>query len=190
MKRRLFILTLLCIFSICAIYSYTVSANLSENLIRLHIVANSNSDFDQKIKLMVRNEIIAGTKSVPTPEFAEKTARHILEKSGIDYGARAEFSQSFVPEKRYKNIRLPQGNYTCLKVILGEGKGENWWCIAYPPLCFCEDVFGEMSDSSLALLENRLSHESFCAIVDNGDVNLKFWVVEKFQELRKYLDNL
>lgn len=188
MKHRLFILTLLCIFAISALYSYTVYANLSENLIRLHIVANSNSDFDQKVKLMVRDEIIASANSVPTPEYAEKIARHILEKSGIDYGARAEFSQSFVPKKQYKNICLPEGNYTCLKVILGEGKGENWWCIAYPPLCFCEEVFGEMTDSSLALLENRLSRESFRAIVDNGEVNLRFWVVEKFQELRKYMD--
>ena len=190
MKRYLIFLTLLCVFSLSALYSYTIYENLSENILRLHIVANSNSDYDQRIKLMVRDEIIKSTKSLPQPQTATDTAQSTLYKLGVGYGANATFERCFVPEKEYKNIRLPEGEYTCLKVILGEGKGENWWCIAYPPLCFCEEVFGEMTDSSMALLENRLDAESFRAIVKSGNVNFRFRIVEDFQKLKTYLNNL
>ena len=189
MKRYIFILLLLCVFSLSALYSYTVYANLSENLIRLHIVANSNSEADQSIKLMVRDKIIASTNSVPNPEAATAIAQDVLKNCGIGYDAKASFEECYVPEKSYKNIRLPEGYYTCLKVILGDGAGENWWCIAYPPLCFCEEIFGEMTDASMALLENRLSDDSFRTIVKNGDVNFRFRIVEEFQKLRNSLSN-
>ena len=188
MKRNLVFLTLLCIFSLSALYSYTVYENLSENLLRLHIVANSNSDYDQRIKLMVRDEIIKSTKSLPQPQTAMDTANNVLDRLGADYGAKASFEWSFVPAKEYKNVRLPEGEYTCLKVILGEGLGENWWCIAYPPLCFCEEVFGEMTPASMALLENRLDAESFRTIVNSGNVNFRFRIVEDFQKLKTYLE--
>ena len=95
-----------------------------------------------------------------------------------------------MPEKEYKNIRLPEGKYTCLKVVLGEGMGENWWCIAYPPLCFCEEVFGEMTESSMELLENRLSPESFRAIVKDGNINFRFRIVEEFQKFKVYIKKM
>lgn len=190
MKRHLVFLTLLCIFSLSALYSCTVYENLSENLVRMHIVANSNSDYDQSIKLMVRDEIIKNTSSVPNPQQALDTAENVLSRLGADYDAKTSFERCFVPEKEYKNVRLPEGEYTCLKVVLGEGRGENWWCIAYPPLCFCEEVFGEMTESSMALLENRLDAESLRAIVNSGNVNFRFRIVEDFQKLKTYLNNL
>lgn len=184
MKRYLFIPLFLCIFSLSALYSYSVYANLSENLIRLHIIANSDSATDQAVKLAVRDEIIVSTNDMPDVEDINTIAKNVLKNYNMPYGAVTTFEDSFIPEKEYKNIRLPEGEYTCIKVILGDGGGKNWWCIAYPPLCFCEEVFGEMTDASMALLENRLSAESFRTIVKNGDVNLRFRLVEEFQKLR------
>ena len=190
MKRLLTFLIFVCTFSIFALYSNTIQASLSENLLRLHIVANSNSAYDQEVKLIVRDEIIKNTSSLPEPRLAADSAQGVLRKLGVDYGASASLERCFVPEKEYKNLRLPEGTYTCLKVVLGEGKGENWWCIAYPPLCFCEEVFGEMTENSMALLENRLDRESLRTIVKNGDVNFRFWIVEEFQRLKTYVQSL
>lgn len=190
MKRFcLFLLSLLCVVSLGAVYAYGVQANLSEGLLRLHIIANSNSDSDQSIKLAVRDEITSGSKSVSELSQIDASARLTLSRLGAEYGVRTELERTYVPEKEYKNIRLPEGMYTCVKVILGEGQGENWWCIAYPPLCFTEEVFGEMTAEAEALLKNRLDEESFRAIVKNGDVNLRFWVLEEFQKLKALLSD-
>ena len=89
-----------------------------------------------------------------------------------------------MPEKEYKNIRLPEGIYDCIKVVLGEGKGENWWCIAYPPLCFTEEVFGEMSPDAKKQLTDTLSKETLDTIIKNNDINFRFKIVEIIQKLR------
>lgn len=190
MKRFcLFLLSLLCAASLGAVYAYGVQANLSEGLLRMHIIANSNSDADQSIKLAVRDEITSGSESVSDLAQIDAAARLALSRFDAEYGVHTELERTYVPEKEYKNIRLPEGMYTCVKVILGEGQGENWWCIAYPPLCFTEEVFGEMTAEAEALLKNRLDEESFRAIVKNGDVNLRFWILEEFQKLKALLSD-
>lgn len=190
MKRFcLFLLSLLCTVSFGAVYAYGVQADLSNGLLRMHIISNSNSDADQSIKLAVRDEITSESDSVSDLSEINSSARLVLSRLGAEYGVRTELERTYVPEKEYKNIRLPEGIYTCVKVILGEGQGENWWCIAYPPLCFTEEVFGEMSAEAEALLKNRLDEESFRAIVKNGDVNLRFWILEEFQKLKVLLSD-
>lgn len=183
----LFLLSLLCAAAFGAVYAYGVQADLSEGLLRMHIIANSNSDADQSIKFAVRDEITGSSDSVSDLSKINSSANLALSRLGAEYGARTELERTYVPEKEYKNIRLPEGMYTCVKVILGEGQGENWWCIAYPPLCFTEEVFGEMTAEAEALLKNQLDEESFRAIVKNGDVNLRFWVLEEFQKLKSLL---
>lgn len=182
-KTGLFVLTILCFMSLGAVYSESVQGDLSENLLRMHIIANSNSEYDQKIKLLVRDEITSGNE-FPDAERINETAMRTLEKYGAEYGVKTEYVDCFVPEKEYKNICLPEGEYSCIRVVLGEGLGENWWCIAYPPLCFSEAAAGELSESARTLLEGRLDAESLRAVIKNGDVNMRFWVVEEFQRIK------
>jgi stage II sporulation protein R len=72
----------------------------------------------------------------------------------MNYGAKATYENSYVPTKEYKSVLLPQGYYNCLKVVLGDGVGENWWCIAYPPLCYTESMFGDLSENGIEELSS------------------------------------
>ena len=187
---KYFVLLLMSIFSLSAIscvYADDIRTDLSENLLRLHVIANSNSKEDQDIKLMVRDEILKATSSDPDKTEIDKVVNKTLENLGADYKGKTSIVRTFVPEQEYKSIRLPEGVYNCINVVLGNGKGENWWCIAYPPLCFTEEVFGELSENGKLLLENRLSKESFRAIIYNGNVNIRFKLVDEFLKLKNRL---
>jgi len=126
--------------------------------IRLHVIANSDSSYDQALKLMVRDSIVerltpvlSNVKDVKEataivhdliPEL-EKTSAGIVAQAG--YGAHAQYGVFDFPEKTYGSIVFPAGNYQALRLVLGEGKGHNWWCVLFPPLCFVEQA-GELED--------------------------------------------
>lgn len=184
-KTGIFIMFLLCLFSLEMVESEQIQENLRENLLRLHIIANSNSGKDQKVKLEVRDELLKAG-SYDTAEL-EKTANETLSALDAGYGARVSYKKRYVPQKTYKNIALPEGVYTCIDVVLGNGAGENWWCVAYPPLCFTEAVMGDMSEEAKKELKKRLSEESLRTILKDEKINYKFKIVEDFQKIMKFL---
>ncbi|MGI6686007.1 MAG: stage II sporulation protein R [Bacillota bacterium] len=123
------------------------------NLIRLHVIANSDSPYDQKIKLLVRDEIIkkmapylkdvktvTEARSVTLKQLPEikKSADNCLASLGEVYDASVELGGFTFPAKAYGDLVLPAGKYEAVRVVLGEGKGRNWWCVLYPPLCFID----------------------------------------------------
>ena len=100
---------------------------LADQVIRLHVIANSDSPEDQALKLEVRDQ-------EHLPELAAAGQR-VLEERGCDYAVRAELTETWFPTKEYEDFALPAGEYTALRVVIGEGAGQNWWCVAFPPLC-------------------------------------------------------
>lgn len=184
-KAGLFIIFLLCLFGLEMVKSEQIQENLQENLLRLHIIANSNSEKDQQIKLKIRDKLL-DLGSLDRDNL-DKEANAELLKLDAGYGAKVCYEKRYVPQKSYKNIALPEGIYTCLDVVLGRGEGENWWCIAYPPLCFTETVTGEMSEEAKMELAARLSTESLSTILKNETVTYKFKIVEDFQKIKKFL---
>lgn len=187
---KYFYLVLITVFSllgISGVYADNIQTDLSENLLRLHVIANSDSAKDQEIKLKVRDEILKLSLDTPNKTQLDAVVNDTLLGLGADYGGETKIVRRFVPEKEYKSIRLPEGVYNCINVVLGEGKGENWWCVAYPPLCFTEEVFGELSEEGRLLLENNLSQESFRAILYDGKVNIRFKIVDEFLKLKERL---
>jgi len=124
-----------------------------DHLIRLHVIANSDSVYDQKVKLLVRDEIIKYLapffRTVQTDQAAREAVRKqlpsIVERAnqrlnslGTGYTVCAQFGRFDFPTKAYGDLILPSGNYEAVRVVLGEGKGKNWWCVLYPPLCFID----------------------------------------------------
>lgn len=120
---------------------------------RLHVIANSDSDEDQQIKLQVRDALLDATKTgiiecenanqaqeyiEENLEIIEKTANETLAESGFDYSAKAEVGRFHFPEKTYQDVTYPEGDYQALEVTLGSGEGHNWWCVMFPPLCLTE----------------------------------------------------
>ena len=173
------LLALTVTFAITA-YTTSVSTDLKNGLIRLHVIANSNTETDQSIKLNVRDEILKNLPPNLPPDTAAQYCAHIandtLKSGNIPYTATAQFTTAHFPKKQYRELTLPQGNYRAVRVILGEGKGENWWCVLYPPVCMA-DVNGEtMSEKARSELKNSLNDETYEIITNKPE--LKFRVVE------------
>lgn len=123
------------------------------DLIRLHVIANSDSDEDQALKLKVRDAVIEYLQKQDdlhtvddTREYLEanlgsleKISEGIIAANGRDYSAHAKLGVRYIPEKTYGDITFPAGNYEALNITLGDGKGENWWCVLFPPLCLLDE---------------------------------------------------
>ena len=193
MKKIFLTLAIFILFTmLSASYSQQLMKDLNENIIRLHILAQSNSEYDQKIKLEVRNEILKAVKDIDiknSSEFlstAQNTANRYLNENNISYRAKAIKGKFHFPQKTYNNITLPSGEYNGIRIVLGEGKGENWWCIMYPPLCVTQS--GELNtDKNTELkLKDSLSSDTYELITnDSKKIKLKFKTVEFFNKLIK-----
>lgn len=170
------------------VYSDSVSADIADNVVRLHIIANSDSDEDQRIKLMVRDAVIRAQKRGDITALADvaEIAGEVLVDNGYGYGAIVSKGKYYFPTKSYKNIQLPAGMYNAVRITLGEGIGRNWWCVMYPPLCFTEDCFGEMSEDGLDILTESITKESADIITGDGvQIEMKFKIVETIQKIRE-----
>lgn len=129
---------------------------IEKNVLRLHITANSDSAADQELKLKVRDEVLKATSDIfekaenadDAAALAEsninlitETANKVIAESGFDYGASAAVATVYFPTKEYEgNIKLPAGEYRALRIALGSGKGKNWWCVMFPPVCLSGSI--------------------------------------------------
>lgn len=170
----------------------TLNEELSDKILRMHIIANSDSDDDQDVKLKVRNAVVTwiseNMDSASTKEEAIRfinehaaeitmVANTILAENGYDYKATCSVEISHFPGKVYGDFYLPAGDYDAVKIVLGEGMGQNWWCMAFPALCLFgnaeyEDESGKRE--SYPLFEVVLDDEEYEEIqVDNVKIDFK-----------------
>ena len=194
-KKTLMLIVIFDIIIVGFIWANTITNELSGELLRLHIISNSNSQEDTKIKLSVRDEvikIIRDTKYQNKKEViddlkkTENKVKDYLKKNGINYGCRIDFLKASFPAKRYNNILMPSGRYECIKVVLGEGAGENWWCIAYPPLCFTQTVSGYLNDEGERQLSDKLSQETFSIIhADTAEYKIRFKTIDVINSIKE-----
>lgn len=178
------------VFVISIVYYISLYNDISKNLVRLHVISNSNSNEDIGVKFMVRDNILDDVREKinisskredvlkALPEF-EKSANNLLEKAEVDYGAMVVYGETDIPRKEYNGIVLPAGDYKAIKVILGEGKGENWWCVAYPPLCFTESVMGGISKEGEEILKVSMDYNSYKMITSDVKYELKIIEIAK-----------
>lgn len=153
-KKCVIALILVIFMGFMLFYTYAGDVqNENEGIIRLHVIANSNDIDDQRLKLKVRDAIIAYmedqedlTTLDQTRDFLrgdldrlETIANGIIASDGCDYTAKADIGVRYIPEKTYGDITFPAGNYEALNITLGDGEGENWWCVLFPPLCLLDE---------------------------------------------------
>ena len=175
MKKTFFIFAMLVIFMV-SLYSYAnvIASELEDNIIRLHILAKSNSDEDQKIKLAVRDAVINAVDDIPatnTDDFlriSEAAANEYLTINNIPYRAKAQYGTFTFPRKEYGKITLPYGRYRGVRILLDDGNGENWWCVMYPPLCITEK-----SEDASETLKKSLNRETYELITKKPEVRFK-----------------
>ena len=137
----------------------SVSAYCDANSIfRLHIIANSNSAEDQAVKLKVRDAVLEyeaeNLDAVSAAKTREELMAHgaelleiiegVLRSNGFDYGAQMLVGTFPFPDREYNGVLYPAGDYDAFRVILGDGAGENWWCVMFPPLCILKSDNGKI----------------------------------------------
>ena len=166
--------------------------DIQKNVLRLHIIANSDSDSDQMLKLKVRDEILRYSDEIFGQsdniseaeqnlngkfEMIEEIADRVIRENGFSYTAKAELVNMDFDEKIYDDITMPSGNYDALRITLGQAQGHNWWCVMYPPLCLPVEGVAEeyFTDEEADILYNPEKYE------------IKFKCVEIFDKFKNKL---
>lgn len=192
---RLFIKSACIAFVLTVIYSVIpFEANCSEisnDVFRLHIIANSDSVADQNLKLKVRDEVLQYTYSLfdnaKSKEEAESVISDNLQKisnvaftevldNGYDYEVKAEITNMYFSTRYYENYTLPSGEYDALRITIGSGKGKNWWCVMYPSICISS--VEEQDEKAKETFDDQQYD-----IVKNEQYQYKFKVVEIFEKI-------
>lgn len=183
-------------------YSENVNRDLADNLIRLHVIANSDSPADQALKRNVRDVILSymneqlkaskdinRTRAIINEKMDEiiRLSTEELRRNGSGYGVQASFGSYPFPTKAYGDVTLPAGKYQALRVVIGKGEGANWWCVLFPPLCFVDVTHGAVPDQVKDELRQALTSEEY-QLITTADadseipIKIKFKVVEIFQD--------
>lgn len=198
-KNSLILIFLLFLYITISAISYVnaVSNNISDSVFRLHVIANSDSEEDQNLKYKVRDNLIeymntlcstAKTKeeaiSIANMHLNDftKIAEDTIKENGFSYPVKVEIGNFSFPTKNYGDVSIPAGYYDALRVNIGNSKGQNWWCVMFPPLCFVNISTGIVPDESKQLLKEELDDEEFSIITnkDDNNINFKFALIEWF----------
>lgn len=212
-KIMLFILMLMTTLGLMANCIYTEASKIDafsdgykEKLIRFHVLANSDSEEDQALKLKVRDDVIdylqpklKTSKSIKESEkiiLEEKSnliniCENTIRENGYNYDVDIDLGYSKFPTKQYSSVVLPAGEYKSLKILIGNGQGKNWWCVMFPPLCFVDEQNNVIDKETDQKLREVLTQEEYELIVekDNTKVNnleIKFKIVEIIQKLLNF----
>lgn len=174
-------------------------AGLADSLVRLHVLANSDSEEDQALKLKVRDGVLeqAGQllEQTDTLEQArqvladnltllEQTGQAVVDREGYDYPVSVSLERTWFPTKEYEDFALPAGTYQALRVVIGQGEGQNWWCVVFPPLCL-----GSATESAAELaLESGVSDQQVALMTGSSQgYVIKFKALELWDGLKQLL---
>ena len=175
-----------------------MAARIAPEILRFHVLANSDSDEDQQLKLRVRtllldsiyeklgeNASLDDTKEYVLANKDSLEAEDYMKAEGYDYPAHMEVTECYFPTKTYGDMVFPCGTYDAVRVEIGKGKGHNWWCVLYPPLCFVDSTYAVVPDSSREILRESLDAADYQALLKKQpEVHIR--IRSKFLEL---LDN-
>lgn len=191
--------SLLLALILAVLFSFTGFAagceDIPNHVLRLHVLANSDSRQDQALKLKVRDRILAvsagmmnGVRSrseaekavgARLPEF-QKAAEDEIRSQGFDYPVSVQMSKTYFPTRQYGIVTLPAGDYDALRVVIGSGKGHNWWCVLFPPLCL-------PAAENTEELKDVLNQDELSIVEGNGGYQVKFKSVELFEQFEDWM---
>lgn len=171
---------------------------IAEEILRLHVIANSDSSKDQELKMKVKEEVVSYvsnlTKACDNVEQVRKLvsahtqdiaslAENTICREGYDYPADAEVTECYFPVKTYGEAVFPAGYYQALRVKIGKAEGKNWWCVLYPNLCFVDTAYGVLEEEQKEELKKVLTREEYESIftADSEDIEIRFGLWDWFQ---------
>lgn len=211
---KTYILSLILVILMVSAVSYDYSKNatkaaviegISDSLIRFHVIANSDSDEDQELKLKVRDEILGKMNTVlkdsknieetrtllyENMDNIKEISEKVIDKYNYDYEIDVKLKMEQFPLKTYGDIILPPGEYEALIVRIGEAKGKNWWCVMFPPLCFVDVTHGVVPEETKETLKTVLTDEEYNSVVmtdteKNMPIKIRFKFLEWFNFNKK-----
>lgn len=170
--------------------------SIASKILRFHVLANSDSVEDQAVKEEVRDAV--GAYLQPLLEEAEnleetkriignniraieEVSKETLKANGYDYEVTARITRTDFPEKSYGSYTFPKGEYEALQIVIGEGEGQNWWCVLYPNMCFRGSVFEVVEEEAGEALREVLSPWEYADVFDAGEVQVRFKFLEFFR---------
>lgn len=154
--------------------------DIAKNVLRLHVIANSDSEADQTLKLAVRDGIIGSLQTalknadsctqaskiiLTRKSQIEKTACNVLRQNGCNASISVSLENRYFPVKEYGDLRFPAGTYQALCVEIGKAEGKNWWCVLFPSLCFVDETTATVPDSSKKTLQESLPKEAYQSLL-------------------------
>lgn len=186
LKQLVFLAVISFLFHIMTVSAHRqiLQQGIAEEVLRFHVIANSDSIEDQQIKLLIRDEILAWSNG-KTEEDAvngkedteaffrthleeiEEISNQILQKNGFEYQAAVRITQCYFPDRRYGECIFPAGWYQAVRIELGNAKGQNWWCVLYPELCFRDCLHAVAEEEQMKSLEKVLTAEEYDYLLDN-----------------------
>jgi stage II sporulation protein R len=182
-------------FSICSFAK--TSDNIRREVLRLHVIANSDSAVDQNLKLRVRNAVLeagadifdgsvnvenAVEKITPEISYLEDVAQKTIEESGLNYNVKITIDKEFFTTRTYETVTLPAGDYLALRVVIGSGNGHNWWCVMFPPMC----ISAADKDEEISQVFNS---DEVSLVKSNPKYEPRFKIIEIYQKLKNDITN-
>lgn len=184
------------ILTACVWRAETVSAkmeqtqrHMAEEVLRFHVLANSDSTRDQKLKMKVKDAVVSWMEEQMDTESLDQTkafirshlseieavSRETLKEEGASYPVRASLEWMAFPEKTYGDITFPAGTYEALRIQIGKAQGHNWWCVLYPSLCFIDSVHAVVPDRGKKQLENVLTDDEYEMVTAASKFKVKWF---------------
>lgn len=181
------------LFSICSFAKS--SEEIRSDVLRLHVIANSDTSVDQNLKLRLRDYILQEGKDIfngsvnvenavekiePVLPELEKSAKAFVNQAGFDYDVKISLSNEYFTTRTYETVTLPAGKYLALRVVIGSGEGHNWWCVMFPPMCVPaadkkDEIENVFSEKEIKLVESKPKYEP------------RFKVVEIYEQLKEII---
>ena len=181
------------LFSICSFAK--TSEEIRSDVLRLHVIANSDTSVDQNLKLRLRDYILQEGKDIfngsvnvenavekiePVLPELEKSAKAFVNQAGFDYDVKISLSNEYFTTRTYETVTLAAGKYLALRVVIGSGEGHNWWCVMFPPMCVPaadkkDEIENVFSEKEIKLVESKPKYEP------------RFKVVEIYEQLKEII---
>lgn len=174
-----------------------VQEGIADKVLRFHVLANSNKEEDQNLKVAVRDAVgaylgpflqeadsLEDTKITVSEQMDEvlEICQKTIREQGFAYEVTGQLVTTYFPEKSYGVYTFPEGEYEALQIAIGSGEGDNWWCVLYPNMCFRGTLYEVIEEDAKKELQEVLSPEEYKGVFDSGRVKLRFKFLEFFQK--------
>ena len=194
LSTAIIVICLICLF--LGLMPVHGESEIYDSVLRLHVLANSDTEEDQALKLKVRDAVLKESELllsdthtreeainavISNMERLEATALKVISDEGYDYPVRLELGEEEYPTRNYESFCFPSGSYMSLRILIGEGAGENWWCVLYPPMCLSA---ASRSDPEDIFISVGLNKEQYGIITEtkNPTYKIRFKLLEVIEE--------